>query len=150
MLFRSVSQSRYLGVSDIEGELLFYQFEDGAYNTFSSDLADRVMSSGNTKLRGTISVPVRKLSTVLQDNLPFGQSIDVMSIDVEGFDFNVLLSNDWMQFRPKIILIELQWKSIKEVLQSDIFKYLSNREYVLYSKLINTCVFVLSDFDVGV
>jgi FkbM family methyltransferase len=46
------------------------------------------------------------LSSILHEHLPKGEVIDFMSIDCEGFDEEVLRSNDWDRFRPEIILIE--------------------------------------------
>jgi len=46
------------------------------------------------------------LSLVLQEHLPQGKIIDFMSIDCEGYDHEVIKSNDWSVFRPKIVLIE--------------------------------------------
>ena len=135
-----------LGVSDSEGELLFYQFEDGAYSTFSQNLAENLLSQMSIKLRNKIKIPVQKLSTILKDNLQPGQAIDVMSVDVEGFDFNVLKSNDWGRFKPKIILVELQSKNIPEVVDSEINKYLSSFGYILYSKLVHTAIFIQPEF----
>lgn len=137
-----------LGVSNCDGELEFYQFEDGAYNTFSSDIAKEVLYNKKSKLDRKFLVPVKKIAIILQEHLPFEQTIDVMSIDVEGLDLQVLMSNNWDKFKPKIILVELQWKSVTEVLQSKIYEYLSSKGYVLYSKLVNTSIFVLSDTDI--
>lgn len=135
-----------LGVSDSEGDLLFYQFEDGAYNTFSQSLAENLLSQQSVKLRNKITISVKKLSTILKDSLQPGQAIDVMSVDVEGFDLNVLKSNDWDSFKPKIILVELQSRSIPEVIDSEINIYLSGFGYVLYSKLVHTAIFIQPEF----
>lgn len=137
-----------LGVSNCEGELEFYQFKDGAYNTFSSDIAKDILNSNISKLNRKFLVPVKKLATILQENLPFEQTIDVMSVDVEGLDLQVLMSNDWDKFKPKIILVELHWKSVAEVIQSKHYEYLSSKGYILYSKLVNTSIFVSSDFKI--
>lgn len=136
-----------LGVSNSDGELLFYQFEDGAYNTFSQNLARDLISKKLVKLRSKTPIPVQKLSTILKNNLRPGQVIDVMSVDVEGLDFNVLKSNDWTCFKPKVILVELQSKNIPEVIDSEVNKYLSGFGYVLYSKLVHTAIFVQPNFD---
>lgn len=46
------------------------------------------------------------LSEILNKNLPKDKTIDFMSIDCEGHDAEVLHSNDWDQYRPRIILVE--------------------------------------------
>ena len=38
--------------------------------------------------------------------MPKGQAIDFLNVDVEGHDLEVLESNDWKRFRPKVIVVE--------------------------------------------
>ncbi len=38
-----------------------------------------------------------------------------MSIDTEGFDMRVLMSNDWNQFRPVLILVETVFDGKREM-----------------------------------
>ena len=51
-------------------------------------------------------VPTLPLAELLERHLPNGQTIDFMNVDVEGHDFEVLESNDWTRFRPRIIVVE--------------------------------------------
>ena len=51
-------------------------------------------------------VKSRTLKSVLREHVDKDQTIDFMSIDVEGHEKQVLLSNDWQAFRPKVLCIE--------------------------------------------
>ena len=53
-----------------------------------------------------IAIPTLPLAEVLERHLPPGQTIDFMNVDVEGHDLEVLESNDWQRFRPKVIVVE--------------------------------------------
>ena len=50
-------------------------------------------------------IPVKPLSQVLSE-CSIGIDIDFFSVDTEGFDMEVLKSNDWNRFRPKAIVLE--------------------------------------------
>ena len=110
------------------------------------DIARSVADARGQDIRETIYEIKINNGLSEDDNLQPGQAIDVMSVDVEGFDFNVLKSNDWGRFKPKIILVELQSKNIPEVVDSEINKYLSSFGYILYSKLVHTAIFIQPEF----
>jgi len=54
------------------------------------------------------------LKEVLSRYVPQGTQIDFLSVDVEGMELQVLQSNDWNQYRPKIALIEQLTTSLEE------------------------------------
>ena len=68
--------------------------------------------------------------------------IDVMSVDVEGMDLEVLASNDWQRFRPRLVIAELLETQLNTIAQSDIHAFLAVQGYVLVSKLFNSAVFM--------
>lgn len=82
--------------------LNYYMFSSSFLNTFSKEVAD----SKRDKLIQTKYIQTKKLSYVLNKYLN-NREIDFMSIDVEGFEIEVLKSNDWNKYRPKIIVLEL-------------------------------------------
>ena len=43
---------------------------------------------------------------ILRRHLPPDTQIDLLNIDVEGLDLEVLQSNDWSKFKPKVIIVE--------------------------------------------
>ena len=64
-----------------------------------------------------------------------------MSIDVEGLDYEVLISNDWSKYRPKYVLTDVLDSSLHEIEKSQIGKFMKNVGYFLYAKCINTVIF---------
>ncbi len=94
-----------LGVSNRKGELPFYIVEGGpSINSFSRDFLAEVGMLDH--VRQEIKVPVWTLTDILDKYLPAGQSIDFLTVDVEGFDLNVLRSNDWSKYRPRLVVVE--------------------------------------------
>jgi FkbM family methyltransferase len=52
-----------------------------------------------------IVVRTRRLQGVFDEYRPVGE-IDLLDVDAEGHDLEVLDSNDWERFRPRIVLVE--------------------------------------------
>jgi FkbM family methyltransferase len=78
---------------------------DFVCNGSFSGIADSTyLWSGDGKL-ATVSVSAIPLSDVF-DMLPTNKCVDLLDIDVEGHDFEVLISFDLSKHRPRLILIE--------------------------------------------
>jgi hypothetical protein len=71
--------------------------------------------------------------------------IDFLSIDVEGLDLNVLRSNDWSRYRPKIVLAEDLNADIMESAKSELSEYLNRNDYSLLAKTVNTAFYKRKD-----
>ena len=54
----------------------------------------------------TVYVPRRTIRTIIQTEFPNLKSIDIMSIDIEGFELDCLKGCDLEKFPPKIIVVE--------------------------------------------
>jgi FkbM family methyltransferase len=94
-----------LGVSRERGTMTYYFIgEDSPMNSFSPDFLRQIEMLDHVSAE--ISIPTVPLSALLERHLPQSQPIDFMNIDVEGHDFEVLESNDWERFRPKVIVVE--------------------------------------------
>ena len=83
----------------------YFMFDEGATNTFSEDRAEENQKAGR-KLIGTKKVKILSLKKILDKYLEKGKKIDLLSVDVEGMDLEVLKSNDWKKYRPKVIICE--------------------------------------------
>ena len=130
-----------IAVSDSRDTLTYYCFKEPALNTFCKKLADFYIMKGWECIAEQF-IPVYPLSEVLEHYLPTTQSIDFLTIDVEGLDYNVLKSNNWFKYRPEIILIEdLNCSSLQEVLHSEITELMTAQKYELYGKAIRTLFF---------
>ena len=118
------------GVSDQEGSIVLYVRHNGGMNTMSPDTAEhftRILGTAPSQIR----VQTRPLRDILAANLPAGQVIDLMSIDVEGVEMAVLRSNDWGKYRPGVIVIEILGKTIEELIASAANEFLRANGYQL-------------------
>jgi len=131
-----------VGVGLNECQLDFYVFNEPALNGFSKELSDERHDPNLAyQINKIIKVNVFPLSVVLDRNLPAGQNIDFMSVDVEGLDFEVLKSNDWIKYRPKIVLAEILSSSMHDIDKSNIGRLMRDVGYVIYAKCMNTVFF---------
>jgi FkbM family methyltransferase len=130
-----------VGVSDAPGRMIFHRFNEPALNTFDPALAAERVRSTSYRLIETIEVPVRRLDDILAERLSPGQAIDMLSIDVEGLDAQVLMSNDWSKFRPRFLLIEALRVSFDDLLKQTSYRLAMAAGYGLVAKTANTLIF---------
>ena len=135
-----------IGVASEPGVLTYFSFEEPAFNTFDS----KVALSRTSALLQRREIPVYPLKQVLNDNLPAGEAIDFLSIDVEGLDLAVLRSNDWSRFRPRFVLAEaLGMRDVRDVQQTELHAFMENVGYSLYAKTMNTLFFMDNSFSLA-
>ena len=93
-----------IGIAGRNSNLTFYKFLPHTLSTFSEEDAKKYENDGY-RLLGKVKVPVRKLGEVLKENLK-NKQVDFLSVDTEGLDLEVLKSNDWKNYPPKVICVE--------------------------------------------
>jgi FkbM family methyltransferase len=95
-----------VAIAKTDGQVLnYYMFNEPTLNTFDQSLISRA-EEANYVLQKTVPIKTYRLSTILEQHVGANQAIDFMSIDVEGFDLDVLQSNDWDKFRPSFLVVE--------------------------------------------
>ncbi len=129
-----------IAISDKVETLTYYAFEEPAINGFDKELSEERIMSGQ-KLLFKKEIKTHTLAEVLDKYLPPNTAIDFLSIDVEGIDMQVLKSNNWTKYKPKIVLVEAVGKDIEEVLSEDLHAAMISYGYKLFAKTINTCFY---------
>ena len=97
------------------------------------------------KIIKEIDLHTKTLKEVLDSNMIANQHIDFMTIDVEGLDYDVLVSNDWAKYKPSILLIEDVGFDLHNMGKSKVYNYLIGKGYSLIVKIFNTLFFELKD-----
>jgi len=111
----------------------FYIFDQAAHNTFDKAMAEKALSMG-VKLIEKKKLNATTLEEVLDLYLPKGTDIDLMSIDIEGIDESILISNNWEIYKPKILVFEKHDISLKEIEKLEIINYLGRYGYEIVAK----------------
>jgi FkbM family methyltransferase len=134
-------------ISNSGQDLKYYIFDEPALNGFSESLSlDRDQNSHFNILETKI-IKTKKLSEILNEYLPKNQVIDFLSIDVEGLDYEALISNDWLRYKPRVILVEELAQCLDEVLKSSqIREFLKSNGYDLFARTFNTSFYRLESF----
>jgi len=113
-----------IGIADKEGEDFYYQ-------SSHINQANSFKFYDNVK---KVKVQITTLDNIIK-NLGI-EKIDFLNIDVEYRDFKALQGLNLNNVRPSLIAIEdNDAYDIADVTNSDIYKYMTNKEYFLYSKL---------------
>jgi hypothetical protein len=100
--FRPRDINLEMPISDTKDVLKYYLFETSFFNGFSPD--EVVLA--NEKLLEIKEIKPVLLSEVFDSYLK-SSTIDFMTVDVEGWDMNVLKSNNWNKYRPNVLIIEM-------------------------------------------
>lgn len=120
----------------------YYSWGNSNLNTFSLKKVEEYISNGKVKEQPIIiDIEMIRLETLLDKNLPDGQSIDFISVDVEGMDLEVLSSNNWIKYRPKLVVAELDDVSIDTVTQSPLYRFMLEKGYKLFYWLSPSIIF---------
>lgn len=144
-LFRKRDINLNIGVGPEKGELTFYCFNEPALNSFSKDVCERIdKDSSKYKIIKELKIEVLPLSEVFDQYLPKGQKIDFISIDVEGLDYQVLISNNWDKYKPEVILVE-ENVDVDSIAVSPIFQFLKEKGYLFFAKTLRTCIYRLQE-----
>lgn len=125
-----------IAIGNDESESIFYMFEEPALNTFSREIAEQYEKSGQI-LIDKKTIKTRRLSSVL-DEYASSHAIDLMSIDVEGFEMPVLQSNNWDKYRPQILLVEILNFDINRATDFPVHNLLLTKGYWMWAKTYNT------------
>lgn len=92
-----------VGIGLEPGRLKFFRMSTPTLNTFAEAEAKRYEETGH-KIVATVDIDVVTLNSVFERYFPRG--VDLLSIDVEGMDYDILRSLDTERFRPALICVE--------------------------------------------
>ncbi|MCW8309380.1 FkbM family methyltransferase [Acidiphilium sp. PA] len=91
-----------IAISDVTEDLLFFEVTGTGLSTCDPDEAERARQKGFEIVE--CRVKTKTLREVLELARP--PAIDLLKIDVEGLEPNVIQSNDWSRFRPRVLVVE--------------------------------------------
>ena len=113
------------------GEGEYFMFSDGAYNTLDKENAKEYEK--RTTLIQKVRVPIKPLAEICKDI----DHIDLMSVDVEGFDLQVLSTHDWSK-PPRVIIVEAPS-------HSPVAAFLEGKGYTLVGLTHLNAIFILAN-----
>lgn len=136
-----------VGVSKTGGSRKYYAFNEPGLSGFSRQNSEKRSSESGRYIDFTKQIETFPLNEILDRHLPEQQTIDFLSVDVEGLDVEVLESNDWNKYTPSVVLAEaLDLSKLEEIYRSPVYRLLKEKGYFLFSKCVHTLIFVREGF----
>jgi len=126
------------------GKVTLHLFNDRSMNTVDKEIYEKTLKNPRKRHQGDISVERKSLADILTRHVPAGIEVNFLNVDCEGADLDVLRSNDWASFYPKLIAVEDLDLDLEKVVESRIFRYLRPLGYRLVSHLHYTSLYRLS------
>jgi len=130
------------GVSQAPAELTYHMFDEPALNTFDAALAEERARQTRYRVVKSTKVPTDTLANILNRNASAVRTIDFLTVDVEGLDLEVLQSNDWQRYRPRIVLVECLSRDLAAIPGDPTARFLAEVGYVPHAKTGNSVIFV--------
>jgi FkbM family methyltransferase len=130
-----------VGVTAMVEDRDFYLFNEPALNTFDGERA-RSLESSRYRIESVRRVRCAPLSEILREQKIM--NVDLLTIDAEGFDFEVLQTLDWDVTQPHVVLIEQFSRDMEGLVGTESHRYLHDRGYRLIAKTWNSVFYVRS------
>ena len=129
-------------ISDVEEDVEFTVYRLAALSTADPASKAAYVREGRADIVQTLALRTRTLRDVLAEAVPDGQHVDLMSVDVEGFDLRALRSNDWLRISPRLLLVEDPALSLGDRPGSEIFQFMRALGYRLASHAHITSLYI--------
>ncbi|MBT8517341.1 FkbM family methyltransferase [Polynucleobacter paneuropaeus] len=133
------------GLGGQSRSMKYFMFSESAVNTFDEKYADFVTSTTSYKLLEKKEVKVITLSDFLNQYYPKNVEFDLLSIDAEAKDLEILKSNDWEKYRPKIVLVEDLNHQKNLSGSSEIENLLTDKNYQMMAKTVNSVFYIRNE-----
>jgi len=141
VLFKKLDEQRMrdinlnIGVGSCAKESPFYMVSADTLSSFNKADAERNCRIFNERIIETKNIHMQPLVAIL-DDYNMGHDIVFMSVDVEGYELEVLSTNDWHRYRPYLIVIEINNNT------AAILSYLKKNGYELVFRNHTNGIFV--------
>ena len=122
----------------------FWEFVPYEYSTVVEAVAEAVLTNPRVKLQRVRKVIVKPMFDFIPRLTPKNASL--LTIDVEGYDFEVLKTNDWAKFRPRVICVEDLESYKGSNHSSELEAYLSIYGYECVSETIASRIYVARSY----
>ncbi|MDB4256069.1 FkbM family methyltransferase, partial [Flavobacteriaceae bacterium] len=135
-IFRKRDKNINALISEKPEKLKYYYFDDSALNGILSFSKVNSLKDLGYKVISEEYIVTQRLDDIITNLKLPNERIDLLDIDVEGYDFQVLKSIDLSLFNVRVILIETGDN------ENEIAKYLLKYNYSFYKKIDRNSFFL--------
>lgn len=123
-----------VGIGDEFGEKTYFSL--AKFSTCNTTIREEI-NKVNTSLKPVeTKIDVFRLEELIFEYNLDPNNIDFLSIDVEGAELEILSTNNWDKYRPKILIVEQPVVKLMEVGETEIAKFLEKINYLPFAKTI--------------
>ena len=130
------------GVAATTAHRDFFVFNEPALNTFDAARA-RSLERPPYFIKEVCKVRCEPLAAILREH-SIG-AIDLLTIDAEGFDYEILRTLDWAASRPRVVLTEQFSRDLGALLASEMHGFMHSRGYRIVAKTFNSVFYVQAE-----
>jgi len=143
---RKADKNLNIAVSNLNGEATLFIMEQRTLNTLSEKEALRCENEEGIKILERIIIPVLTFEAII-DKYNNGICPDFMSLDVEGFEMDILETINFEKNSPKVISIETISYSTngKSIKNNFLINYIKNKGYYVFADTMLNTIFVRTD-----
>jgi len=94
------------GIGAAASEKTFFETDPHTLSTFNKEEILGPVRNGEARIVSEKSVPIMTLRDLFRIHVR-GKQVDFLSVDTEGFDYEVLSGNDWERNRPSVVVVEM-------------------------------------------
>jgi len=138
-LSRKNDENILIAVSTNSKKKIVYKFDKFSVNTRTGNITELKF---NDDVKDSYTIDSMSLNEIIENSKFNGREIDLLNIDIEGNDLDALKSLNIIKHNPKIIIIESHCVEINDIIKSDIYSYLTTKNYSLRSWCFYSLVFV--------
>lgn len=134
-----------VGISEENQTAEFYRMSSHNLSTFVKEEAVSLEKSGKYKIEEVLKINVKNINSIIKEN--FTEPLDLVSIDVEGWNEEIVRSFDFNQSRPFCFCIETITFSEDDTGEKlhGIFEILERNNYKVYADTHINTIFVNND-----
>ena len=143
---------KMVGSLDGEEKEIYYYHERSAINTLSKELVEK----RTTKPREIIKKTATTLNKIIENSPYRNKKINLMSIDIENYEYEALKNFNFERYRIDIIItectdmsqskLEIYNQSLEYIINTDLYKLLKKNNYKLINWVNSDLIFVKNDY----
>lgn len=125
------------------GSITFHRTSDRGWSTASDEHLALAHETGKVST-GSVSfeVPALTIMEIIEKHVGLDPGPDLISLDIEGLDFEVLIEIDFEKVRPKVLVLENKFDKASNTFSLPAIDFLRTKGYSLYASTQINSIFV--------
>ena len=149
---RDINIQTLITSSDDEERTLYFYHDRSAINTLSKELADSRMN----KYKEIKKIKGKSLNSVIEDTKYKSSKFDLLSIDIENYEYEALKNFNFAKYDIDVIVTEVTDTKVKDleiynlslnkILETNLYKLLIKNNYKLVNWVNSDLIFIKNSY----